>query len=64
MTSRTENRIRIRKAADHILKGHSAQATVALVAETDGVENVAWMVDTGDVSGRIGIAGGGVLAGW
>lgn len=30
------NKIRIRKAADHILKGHSAQATVATVAETEG----------------------------
>ena len=36
MTTQTENKIRIRKAADHILKGHSAQATVALVAETEG----------------------------
>ena len=37
MTTQTENKIRIRKAADHILEGHSAQATVALVAETEGV---------------------------
>ena len=37
MTTQTENTIRIRKAADHILEGHSAQATVALVAETEGV---------------------------
>ena len=37
MTTPSENKIRIRKAADHILKGHSAQATVALVAETEGV---------------------------
>jgi methylphosphotriester-DNA--protein-cysteine methyltransferase len=37
MTTQTENKIRIRKAADHILKGHSAQATVAVVAETEGV---------------------------
>ena len=37
MTTQTENKIRIRKAADHILKGHSAQSTVAAVAETEGV---------------------------
>ena len=36
MTTQTENKIRIRKAADHILKGHSAQATVAVVTETEG----------------------------
>ena len=36
MTTLTEIKIRIRKAADHILKGHSAQATVAVVAETEG----------------------------
>ena len=37
MTTQTEHKIRIRKAADHILEGHSAQAIVALVAETEGV---------------------------
>ena len=37
VATQTENKIRIRKAADHILEGHSAQATVALVAETEGV---------------------------
>ena len=37
MTTQVENKILIRKAADHILKGHSAQATVDVEAETEEV---------------------------
>lgn len=36
MITPSENKIRIRKAADHILKGHSCQATVARVTDTEG----------------------------
>lgn len=36
MTTQTENKLRVGKAADHILEGHSVQATVARVVETEG----------------------------
>ena len=37
MTTRTENKIRIRKAAGWILQGHSVSHVVARLAESEGV---------------------------